>query len=81
MKKIKKLNLKEEYIFPKLDKSRLGLCCLQCGKILVSYHRHDFRTCGCPNETMVDGGDDYFRYGGVDFSKFQIVEISPKVMK
>lgn len=43
--------------------------CLECGVILESLHRHDFRSCGCPNQTFVDGGLDYRRYGGVDMSK------------
>ena len=42
--------------------------CLNCSEILVSYHRHDYKTCQCENETMVDGGLDYGRYGGKDLS-------------
>lgn len=48
--------------------------CLCCNKELVSYHRHDYKTCGCENETMIDGGLSYLRYGGKDFSK---VEATP----
>jgi len=40
--------------------------CRECGEVLTSYHRHDYKTCGCENETMVDGGNDYQRYGGTD---------------
>ena len=40
--------------------------CLKCGSILVSHHRHDYKTCGCENNTMVDGGVSYSRYGGVE---------------
>jgi hypothetical protein len=40
--------------------------CRECGEVLTSYHRHDYKTCGCENETMVDGGNEYQRYGGVD---------------
>ena len=43
--------------------------CKECGEILTSYHRHDYKTCKCPNETMVDGGQDYQRYGGADLDK------------
>lgn len=43
--------------------------CRCCGKVLVSLSRHDYKTCGCPNETMVDGGADYARYGGMDLNK------------
>ncbi len=31
-----------------------------CDEILVSSHRHDFRTCSC-GATSVDGGDVYSR--------------------
>ena len=40
--------------------------CKSCGEVLTSYHRHDYKTCGCENETMVDGGNEYQRYGGAD---------------
>jgi hypothetical protein len=40
--------------------------CKSCGEVLTSYHRHDYKTCGCENETMVDGGTAYQRYGGKD---------------
>jgi len=40
--------------------------CKSCGEVLTSYHRHDYKTCGCWNETMVDGGTNYQRYGGKD---------------
>jgi hypothetical protein len=42
--------------------------CKNCGDVLTSYNRHDYKTCGCENETMVDGGTDYQRYGGKDLS-------------
>ena len=38
----------------------------QCGEILESKYRHDFQMCSCPNQTFVDGGNDYCRYGGAD---------------
>jgi hypothetical protein len=40
--------------------------CRECGEVLTSYHRHDYKTCSCTNETMVDGGNDYQRYGGLN---------------
>ena len=40
--------------------------CKSCGEVLTSYNRHDYKTCGCTNETMVDGGTDYQRYGGLN---------------
>lgn len=43
--------------------------CLECGEILESHNRHDYKTCSCPNSTMVDGGLDYERFGGKDLTK------------
>ena len=40
--------------------------CKNCAEILISYNRHDYKTCGCENQTMVDGGTAYQRYGGKD---------------
>jgi len=37
--------------------------------VLVSHHRHDYKTCDCENKTMVDGGTSYLRHGGVDMNK------------
>jgi len=51
------------------------LQCLECNKVLVSFDRHDYKVCGCPNNTMIDGGHDYFRCGGVDMSKVQPLKI------
>lgn len=49
--------------------------CLSCGEVLISEHRHDYKTCSCPNETMVDGGNDYVRYGGKDLSKIEFFTV------
>ena len=49
--------------------------CLECGEVLVSEHRHDYKTCSCPNETMVDGGNAYVRYGGKDLSKIELFTV------
>lgn len=46
-----------------------SVLCLGCGAVLVSYHRHDYKTCECDNQTMVDGGTSYLRYGGKDMTK------------
>jgi len=43
--------------------------CLECGAILESKFTHDFQQCDCPNQTFVDGGQDYSRYGGIDLEK------------
>ena len=48
--------------------------CKECGVILESTYRHDYKTCKCPNQTMVDGGYDYLRYGGKDMDKVLILE-------
>ena len=45
--------------------------CLECNKVLVSRHVHDYVTCGCPNDAMVDGGNDYGRYGAMDMDKIE----------
>jgi hypothetical protein len=42
--------------------------CKNCKEVLISYHRHDYKTCDCENETMVDGGTVYQRYGGKDLN-------------
>lgn len=36
--------------------------CLDCGDILVSEHRHDYKVCTCGN-VFVDGGTAYVRHG------------------
>jgi hypothetical protein len=45
--------------------------CLECGETIVSRSRHDYVTCGCPNDAMVDGGNDYERYGAMDMDKIE----------
>jgi len=47
--------------------------CLDCDKILVSKSRHDFQQCGCSNETFIDGGEEYQRYGGKDMSLVKVL--------
>ena len=55
-----------------------GFVCLSCGRVLISYFRHDYVVCSCTNRTMVDGGQvDYVRYGGMDMSLLQPVIITP----
>ncbi len=49
--------------------------CLGCGIVLVSNYRHDFKMCSCKNDTFVDGGYDYLRYGGVDLSKIIVLKL------
>ena len=45
--------------------------CNRCDETIVSYHRHDYKTCSCDN-AMVDGGTDYTRYGGSDIEKIDV---------
>src|SRR4051812_42622358 len=47
--------------------------CLVCGKVLVSMHRHDYRECGCPQGTLVDGGSTYLRTGGKDLAMVEVL--------
>jgi hypothetical protein len=46
--------------------------CLDCGETIVSYHRHDYKTCDCENGAMVDGGTAYARYGGRNIEKIDV---------
>ncbi len=50
--------------------------CLQCSIVLVSNYRHDFTECKCPNQTFIDGGYDYFRCGGKDMKKIEVLKLS-----
>ena len=59
------------------SKGRTGILCTSCGKILVSWSVHNYKTCGCPNKTMIDGGSEYLRYGAKDMGRIQIVTIKP----
>lgn len=49
--------------------------CLECDELLVSYSRHDYKTCKCPNSAMVDGGTYYGRYGAMDMSKIEKIDV------
>lgn len=48
------------------------LRCKLCGDVIESKHRHDFVWCSCQS-CFVDGGDDYFRFGGVK-ENFEVIE-------
>ena len=52
-----------------------SVTCLECGETLVSYYRHDYKTCSCPNQAMTDGGTAYLRYGAKDMSKIKIFAV------
>jgi hypothetical protein len=47
--------------------------CRPCGETLISTSRHDFRQCGCPQETFVDGGSEYLRTGGADLRLIEVL--------
>lgn len=49
--------------------------CLACGVTVESKHRHDYVVCGCPNQTMVDGGLAYLRRGAVDWGQVEDLSI------
>ena len=52
-----------------------SVTCLECLKTIVSNHVHDYVTCGCSNEAMVDGGTLYLRYGAKDMKKISLYTI------
>lgn len=53
-----------------------GMMCLDCNTALWSLNRHHYHTCGCKNETMVDGGKDYLRAGAKKIARTQVVTIN-----
>lgn len=53
-----------------------GLKCTVCGDTIYSRVRHDFHWCSCRG-CFVDGGQDYFRYGGENFETTEVdVDVS-----
>lgn len=48
--------------------------CLKCGQVMESLYRHDIKSCGCDNQTMVDGGTDYTRIGGMDMEYVEVLQ-------
>lgn len=52
-----------------------GIICLDCGWLGVSYSVHDFKTCPCPNNALIDGGRDYTRYGAHKMDRIQVVQV------
>ena len=55
-----------------------GILCQSCNTVLISLDTHDFHKCGCQNETMVDGGAHYMRYGGKDMNLIKQIRINMK---
>ena len=52
-----------------------GQKCNNCGEIIESQHRHDFKYCSC-KRVAVDGGKDYLRRLGKreDFTELSIIK-------
>lgn len=50
--------------------------CLDCGDLLYSRNRHDYKTCTCGN-LSVDGGSAYIRRGFRDLSRIEEIENWP----
>lgn len=46
--------------------TRNAVKCLVCNTVLESKHQHHFLECGCRNQSFVDGGLLYIRFGAVD---------------
>lgn len=59
-----KLEIQREIIYNEVT-------CLECNESLISYSRNDYKTCSCPNQAMVDGGQAYGRYGAKDLNKIE----------
>lgn len=54
--------------------------CLDCGDIIYSRARHDFRYCSCRN-IAVDGGFDYNKLIYKDFSQLKHIDIEVEATK
>lgn len=52
-----------------------GIECQECGKVLVSFDRHDYQECGCENHCSIDGGLDYVKRGAKDLNKTVFVKL------
>ena len=48
-----------------------SVTCLECNETIVSYSVHDYKTCSCPNQAIVDGGVSYLKRGAKDMSKIK----------
>lgn len=49
--------------------------CLNCDEKIVSNHSHDYKFCGCENKTMIDGGQSYTKYGGLNMNMVEVNEL------
>ena len=57
---------------------RNAVKCNKCYSVIQSTHVHDYVECMC-QETMVDGGNEYFRYGGNDVETLFVDTHTPYV--
>ena len=64
-------------------KEKRGLFCTKCRCIICSMYRHNFVSCECgPNKGIfVDGGDDYFRFGGEGIEKGEYKEVIIRILE
>ena len=54
--------------------------CPECGDVIYSRTRHDFRNCSCGN-VYIDGGLDYIRVGGKASPNVKVFELEIKATK
>jgi len=57
---------------------RNAIKCNKCGDVIQSTHVHDYVECSC-QDTVVDGGNEYFRYGGNDVETLFVSTEKPYV--
>jgi hypothetical protein len=48
--------------------------CKKCNDIIESVHVHDFKKCKC-GKVMIDGGDEYLRFGWPEGDPKDYVEV------
>ena len=70
--------------FPASSGAVLGVVCSWCGYTLISWHRHDIRTCRCTDpETRisVDGGRHYLKIMAGSKASYSEVEVKDLAME
>jgi hypothetical protein len=68
------MKTKKRAVYKRLNAAQ----CLQCGRIIVSYTRHDYVSCDCKN-VAVDGGFDYYKRNFVDRKLYREIDIYEKI--
>lgn len=58
-----------------------AVMCPDCNVVLYSINRHHFHSCGCENESFVDGGRDYLRSGGKKLPITGLLDFTKKTFK